>query len=128
MAMSKLLRRGQVELLLNVSRWTLARIIANDPTFPGFFELSPGIEVVRHDRLMAWLRVRELEARVPRSTEASRAERGAPTSPRCTHSQLEGSDDGEHDAKAGPRGADEPEQGSTHHEDATKAPGPPGGA
>jgi hypothetical protein len=121
MTLPKLLRRGQVERLLNVSRWTLARIIASDPTFPGFFELSSGIEVVRQDRVEAWLRLRELGARVPRRAERLFDEAPAPTATGCTQTHIEALEDAEHDADTGPRGADE---GSTHHEDPAETAGP----
>ncbi|MCE2908236.1 MAG: helix-turn-helix transcriptional regulator [Rubrivivax sp.] len=121
MTLPKLLRRGQVERLLNVSRWTLARIIASDPTFPGFFELSSGIEVVRQDRVEAWLRLRELGARVPRRAERLFDEAPAPTATGCTQTHIEALEDAEHDADTGPRGADE---GSTQHEDPAETAGP----
>ena len=120
----KLLRRGHVERRLGVSRWTLARIIHTDPTFPGFFELSPGIEVIRQDRLEAWLRLREIEARVPRDPTLARTRNGraAPSAPSCNHTHVDADGLAAQDLRTGPRGADE---GSTHHEAPAETPGPP---
>lgn len=58
-----LLRQKGAAALLGVSRHTLARIIANDPTFPKFICLSPGIRMVRARDVRAWLRSKELSAR-----------------------------------------------------------------
>ena len=60
----KLLRRGQVERLLGMSRWTLTRLQQRDPTFPRFFELAPGVAVMRADALRTWIRLREIEGRI----------------------------------------------------------------
>lgn len=125
MPLPKLLRRGHVERLLNVSRWTLARIIASDPTFPSFFELSSGIEVVRQDRVEAWVRLRELGARVPRRAERLHDDPAAPTSTGCTHTHVEPEGLPVEDPETGPMG---PDEGSTDHEDAAQAPEPARGA
>jgi predicted DNA-binding transcriptional regulator AlpA len=59
----KVLRRKQVEARLNISRWTLARLVERDPTFPRFIELTPGVEVMRESDLVQWFRRKEIEAR-----------------------------------------------------------------
>lgn len=59
----RLLRQKAVAALLGVSRHTLRRIIQADPTFPRFFELSPGITMVRARAVRRWLRRKELQAR-----------------------------------------------------------------
>lgn len=59
-ATDRWLRQKAVAAFLGVSRFTLARIIQRDPTFPRFVELSPGIRVVRFARVEAWLRAKEL--------------------------------------------------------------------
>jgi len=68
----KLLRRGDVALRLNVSRWTVARLECRDPTFPKFRELTPGVWVVPAAEFEAWL-ARRL---------------AAPIAPACTNSHV----------------------------------------
>jgi len=63
MTLPKLLRRKQVEGRLGVSRWTLARLIERDATFPRFIEITPGVEVIRESDLVEWFRRKELAAR-----------------------------------------------------------------
>lgn len=58
-----LLRKKSVAFLLGVSRFTLRRILLNDPTFPRFIELSAGIHMVRKSAVEGWLRRKELAAR-----------------------------------------------------------------
>ena len=58
----KLLRMKAVAGMLGISRHTLRRIIKNDPTFPRFIELSPGIHMVRVRDVRAWFRKKEVEA------------------------------------------------------------------
>ncbi len=59
----RLLRRKGVAAMLGISRHTLRRVIQADPTFPRFFELSPGIAMVRARDVRRWLRRKELQAR-----------------------------------------------------------------
>jgi len=59
----RLLRRKGVAAMLGISRHTLARVIKSDPTFPRFFELSPGISMVRARDISRWLKQKELHAR-----------------------------------------------------------------
>lgn len=59
----RLLRRKGVAAMLGISRHTLARVIKLDPTFPRFFDLSPGISYVRARDVSRWLRKKELHAR-----------------------------------------------------------------
>ena len=60
----KLLRQKGVAALLGVSRHTLSRIMARDPTFPKFIQLSPGIRMIRARDVKAWLRSKELASRM----------------------------------------------------------------
>lgn len=59
----RLLRMKAAAALLGISRHTLRRVMQRDPTFPRFFEISPGIHVVRGSKLKRWLRRKELDAR-----------------------------------------------------------------
>lgn len=40
-----LLRRKQVEARLGIKRHALARLIASDPSFPVFFNVTPGVRL-----------------------------------------------------------------------------------
>ena len=59
----ELLRKQGVADMLGFSRHTLGRIIKRDPSFPVFFEISPGIKMVRAREIRIWLAKKELEAR-----------------------------------------------------------------
>lgn len=59
----ELLRKQGVANMLGFSRHTLGRIIKKDPTFPVFFEISPGIKMIRASEIRRWLSMKELEAR-----------------------------------------------------------------
>ena len=59
----ELLRKQGVADMLGFSRHTLGRIIKRDPTFPVFFEISPGIKMIRAREIRIWLAKKELEAR-----------------------------------------------------------------
>lgn len=61
-----LLRKQGVADMLGFSRHTLGRIIKRDPTFPVFFEISPGIKMIRAREIRIWLARKELEAREKR--------------------------------------------------------------
>jgi predicted DNA-binding transcriptional regulator AlpA len=58
-----LLRRKEVCAMLRISRRTLARVIDGDPTFPKFFSLAPGVDVVRARAVRRWISQKELAAR-----------------------------------------------------------------
>jgi predicted DNA-binding transcriptional regulator AlpA len=73
----KLLRRKQVMARLNISRWTLSRLIDRDPSFPKFIELSPGVDVIREEALSEWFRSKELESRA------------APPATNCTNAPID---------------------------------------
>ena len=59
----RLLRKKGVADMLGFSRHTLGRIIKNDPSFPRFIELSPGIKMIRAREIRIWLAKKELETR-----------------------------------------------------------------
>lgn len=52
---SSFMRRQAVAFELGVSRHTLARIIKGDHTFPPFFAISPGVEVIERSDFDTWL-------------------------------------------------------------------------
>lgn len=58
------LRRQAVAFELGINRHTLARLIKRDLTFPRFFAISPGVEVVARDDLEAWIAQKRLQSRV----------------------------------------------------------------
>lgn len=60
----KLLRQKGAAALLGISRHTLSRIMARDPTFPKFIELSPGIKMIRARDVRAWVRAKEISSRM----------------------------------------------------------------
>lgn len=62
------MRRKAVMLDLNITKNTLARMIETDPSFPPFFAISPGIEVITRDDYQAWLAQKKLAARLSRLT------------------------------------------------------------
>lgn len=57
----KLLRMKGAACMLGISRHTLRRLMKQDPTFPRFIELTPGIRMVRERDIRAWLRRKEVE-------------------------------------------------------------------
>lgn len=72
------MRRQLVCFELGITRHTLRRMLARDPTFPQFFEITPGIEVIDRRDFEAWIRDKRLRSRAkaltaPPSTKASRA-------------------------------------------------------
>ena len=58
----ELLRRKEICHALKVDRHTLARIAANDPDFPRFWQIAPGIDVIEREQLDAWLRVKKVQS------------------------------------------------------------------
>ena len=47
---------------LGVSRHTVSRMLKTDATFPRFFEITPGIEVIARADFDGWLRKKRLKA------------------------------------------------------------------
>jgi predicted DNA-binding transcriptional regulator AlpA len=56
------MRRQAVAYELGVSRHTLARMLKTDITFPRFFEITPGIEIIARADFDGWLRNKRLAA------------------------------------------------------------------
>lgn len=61
-AIARFMRRQQVAFELGISRHTLSRMLKADATFPRFFEITPGIEVVAREDFDRWLRERRLKS------------------------------------------------------------------
>ncbi len=61
-AISQYMRRQSVAYELGVSRHTLTRMLKRDPTFPRFFEITPGITVIARADFERWLREKRLTA------------------------------------------------------------------
>jgi predicted DNA-binding transcriptional regulator AlpA len=59
-----LMRRGEVAHFLRVDRHTLLRMVKRDPTFPKFFALSAGVDVLDRADLLEWIEQRRLSSRV----------------------------------------------------------------
>lgn len=59
-AISQYMRRKLVAHELGISRHTLSRMIERDPTFPRFFEITPGISVIARADFDHWLRSKRL--------------------------------------------------------------------
>jgi hypothetical protein len=60
------MRRQAVAFELGITRHTLARILDKDATFPAFFAISPGIEVIERRDFERWLQRKRLAARLKR--------------------------------------------------------------
>lgn len=60
------MRRQAVAFELGITRHTLARIIRKDATFPAFFAISPGIEVIERLDFERWLQRKRLDASLQR--------------------------------------------------------------
>ncbi len=61
-AISQYMRRQAVAFELGLSRHTLARMLKRDPTFPRFFEITPGITVIARADFDRWLREKRLKS------------------------------------------------------------------
>ena len=59
---NQFMRRQAVAFELGISRHTIARMLKTDATFPRFFELTPGIEVIARADFDGWLRKKRLAA------------------------------------------------------------------
>ena len=55
---------------LGITRHTLARLIAKDKTFPRFFAITAGIEVIAREDLDAWIARKRTESRLVDLLEA----------------------------------------------------------
>jgi predicted DNA-binding transcriptional regulator AlpA len=78
-ATPRLLRQADQARLLGVSRWTIRRIAATDPTYPPSIELTAGVCGVLAEELDKWLRARPLRSarrRGARRTDGSAARGG----------------------------------------------------
>lgn len=58
------MRRQAIAYELGITRHTLARIIKSDGTFPAFFAISPGVEVIERRDFDRWLQRKRLAARL----------------------------------------------------------------
>ncbi len=56
------MRRQLVAFELGVSRHTISRLLKTDATFPRFFAITPGIEVISRIDFDRWLRGKRLMA------------------------------------------------------------------
>ena len=63
------MRRHAVAFELGISRHTLARLIARDATFPQFFAITPGIEVIARNDFFQWIKRKRMDARLRRSID-----------------------------------------------------------
>lgn len=77
-AKAHFMRRQLVCFELGITRHTLRRMLARDPTFPRFFEITPGIEVIDRRDFEAWIQDKRLRSRVkaltdPKSTNSGHA-------------------------------------------------------
>ena len=61
-AITQYMRRQAVAFELGVSRHTLSRMLKRDPTFPRFFEITPGITVIARADFERWLREKRLKS------------------------------------------------------------------
>ena len=59
---NQFMRRAAVAFELGISRHTIARMLKVDETFPRFFEITPGIEVIARADFDGWLRNKRLKA------------------------------------------------------------------
>ena len=57
---NQFMRRQAVAYELGVSRHTIGRMLKVDATFPRFFEITPGIEVIARADFDNWLRKKRL--------------------------------------------------------------------
>lgn len=61
-AINQYMRRQAVAFELGISRHTISRMLKADATFPRFFEITPGIEVIARVDFDGWLRNKRLKA------------------------------------------------------------------
>lgn len=68
---SAYMRRQAVAYELGITRHTLARLVLKDTTFPRFFAITPGIEVIAREDLDAWIQRKRINSRLKRLTSTS---------------------------------------------------------
>ena len=72
--MSRYMRRQAVAFELSIGRHTLSRMLKRDATFPRFFQITPGVEVIAREDFDRWLREKRLASQMRQvdttSTEA----------------------------------------------------------
>jgi predicted DNA-binding transcriptional regulator AlpA len=68
---SAYMRRQAVAFELGITRHTLARLLQKDATFPRFFAITPGIEVIAREDLDAWIQRKRLDSRIKRLVSPS---------------------------------------------------------
>lgn len=61
-AITQFMRRQAVAFELGISRHTLSRMLKRDPTFPRFFEITPGVTVIARADFERWLREKRLKS------------------------------------------------------------------
>lgn len=59
---NQFMRRQAVAFELGISRHTIARMLKTDSSFPRFFEITRGIEVIARADFDSWLRRKRLLA------------------------------------------------------------------
>ncbi|XAH21637.1 hypothetical protein AAFF27_16615 [Xylophilus sp. GW821-FHT01B05] len=73
-AVSRYMRRQAVAFELGIGRHTLSRMLKRDATFPLFFAITPGVEVIAREDFDRWLREKRLASQMRQvgttSTEA----------------------------------------------------------
>lgn len=57
------MRRQHVAWELGITRHTLARMLAADASFPKFFAITPGIEVIDRSDFNRWVQQKRLSSR-----------------------------------------------------------------
>jgi predicted DNA-binding transcriptional regulator AlpA len=68
---SAYMRRQEVAFELGITRHTLARLLLKDTTFPQFFAITPGIEVIAREDLAAWIQRKRIDSRLERLVSTS---------------------------------------------------------
>lgn len=63
------MRRADVCRELGITRHTLAGIEKQDPTFPVFFPIAPGVEVVLRRDVEKWIKLKQLVTRMKAQQE-----------------------------------------------------------
>ena len=61
-AITQFMRRQAVAFELGIIRHTLSRMLKRDPTFPRFFEITPGVTVIARADFERWLREKRLKS------------------------------------------------------------------
>ena len=61
---NQFMRRQAVAFELGVGRHTIGRLLKTDASFPKFFQITPGVEVIARVDFENWLRSKRLQALV----------------------------------------------------------------